>query len=249
MAAKNEIWIIGTDPPCPRCDILGNMAHAAVHDLGLSVRVRHFAFADEEAVKFAASLGRKVGTAKHVAAAGGVEMDWEAVYALIEEPPSPDGKPPVPSGCCGTAGARWTPELDAALKPREIRADKLGFFMTPVLVVAGKVAHHGSVPTKEQVSAWISDAFPKGAPAEGRINIEVLGPGCANCETVYNNVFTAVDKLGIADRVAVTKVTDITEIARRGVPITPGLIIDGQVKSKGKVLSVDQIAGLLAEMK
>ena len=248
MAVNSEIWIIGTDPPCPRCDILGKLAHDAVHDLGLSARVRHFAFSDDEAVTFAASLGRKAGTAKQVAVAGDIEMDWDAVYALIESPPSQDGRSPAPSGCCGTVGGRWTPELDAALKPCEDRADDLGYFMTPVLVVAGKVVHHGSVPAKEQVFGWISDAFSKDAATGDRIRIEVLGPGCANCETVYNNAFTAVEKLGMAGRVAITKITDVAEIARR-VPITPGLIIDGEVKSRGKVLSVEQIAAFLSEVK
>ncbi|MCP4576425.1 MAG: thioredoxin family protein [Deltaproteobacteria bacterium] len=77
--------------------------------------------------------------------------------------------------------------------------------------------------------------------------VEVLGPGCANCETVYQNAFKAVERLEVGNQVRIVKVTDIHEFAKKGVHITPGLIINGKVVSKGKVLGVDQIMRLLNE--
>lgn len=76
------------------------------------------------------------------------------------------------------------------------------------------------------------------------MRIEVLGPGCARCESLLENTRQAVEQAGIAAEVA--KVDDIAEIARRGVMITPALMVDGQLRSAGEVLSPEAIARLLA---
>ena len=75
--------------------------------------------------------------------------------------------------------------------------------------------------------------------------ILVLGPGCFRCTKLHENVEKAVSELGI--ECDVYKVTDINAIAEFGVMQTPGLIIDGEVKALGKVLSVDQIRELLMD--
>ena len=53
----------------------------------------------------------------------------------------------------------------------------------------------------------------------------------------------AVAALGV--KAEVVKVTDITEIAARGVMLTPALLIDGEIKAVGKVPPVDEIKGWL----
>ncbi len=63
--------------------------------------------------------------------------------------------------------------------------------------------------------------------------IEVLGPGCANCQKLEANVREAVAQAGI--EAEIRHVTDYGEIASRGVMNTPGLVIDGTVVSTGKV--------------
>ena len=73
--------------------------------------------------------------------------------------------------------------------------------------------------------------------------IQILGPGCAKCDELEKNVRAAVARSGA--QVEVEKVTDIKEIMGFGVMLTPALVLDGEVKSSGKVLSVDEIAGLL----
>ena len=75
------------------------------------------------------------------------------------------------------------------------------------------------------------------------MKIEILGTGCPKCETVAKNVQQAVAALGI--QAEVIKVTDITEIAARGVMLTPALVIDGEIKVVGKVPTVDEIKGWL----
>jgi protein-disulfide isomerase len=54
----------------------------------------------------------------------------------------------------------------------------------------------------------------------------------------------AANQLGIEYQVE--KVTDITKFADYGVMMTPGLVVDGKVKSQGKVPTVDQIKAILA---
>jgi small redox-active disulfide protein 2 len=74
-------------------------------------------------------------------------------------------------------------------------------------------------------------------------SIKVLGPGCARCATLYYNVRDAVSEAGVA--ADVEKVTDILAITGFNVARTPALVIDGQVKCVGQVLSVEEIKALL----
>ncbi len=76
------------------------------------------------------------------------------------------------------------------------------------------------------------------------MRIEVLGPGCKNCENLEKAAKEALDDLGVDATVG--KVTDYGEIAGRGVMSTPALAIDGKVVSTGRVLSVSEITELLA---
>lgn len=76
---------------------------------------------------------------------------------------------------------------------------------------------------------------------EKKINIEVLGPGCKNCEDLYTNVLAAVEHAGIGDTVKVSKVKDIDTFIKMGVFSTPALVINGTVASTSRVLSPDQV--------
>ena len=72
------------------------------------------------------------------------------------------------------------------------------------------------------------------------VKIEVLGSGCANCKAVESNAREAVAMAGV--EAEILKVTDYAEIASRGVMSTPGLVIDGEVRSTGRVPSAGDIA-------
>lgn len=75
------------------------------------------------------------------------------------------------------------------------------------------------------------------------MKIEVLGTGCAKCQRLLNATKEAVAKNGMF--VQIEKVEDIVKIMNYGVMSTPALVIDGVVKSSGKVLSVEEIQTLL----
>ena len=71
------------------------------------------------------------------------------------------------------------------------------------------------------------------------MEIKVLGPGCQKCKMVEQNVKDAVAETGV--NATVEKVTDVMEIAGYGVFGTPSVIIDGEVKSVGKIPSKEEI--------
>ncbi len=73
--------------------------------------------------------------------------------------------------------------------------------------------------------------------------IQILGTGCPKCNQLEQNARMAVQQLGL--QAEIVKVKDIQEIMQMGVMMTPGLAIDGAVKSSGKLLSVDEIKALL----
>ncbi len=70
--------------------------------------------------------------------------------------------------------------------------------------------------------------------------IEVFGPGCNNCKRLEANAREAVAMAGV--EAEILHVTDYAEIARRGVMSTPGLAIDDEVVSVGRVPNPGDIA-------
>ncbi len=71
------------------------------------------------------------------------------------------------------------------------------------------------------------------------ITIKVLGPGCANCEKLENVARSAVGNLGLDAQIK--KVTGFAEIMQYNVLATPGLVIDEQLVSAGRIPSEGEI--------
>jgi len=69
--------------------------------------------------------------------------------------------------------------------------------------------------------------------------IQVLGPGCAKCQKLYELARQAADELGL--KAQVEKITDINVITGFGVMMTPALAVDGEVKVAGKLPAVEEI--------
>lgn len=74
---------------------------------------------------------------------------------------------------------------------------------------------------------------------KGKMEIKILGTGCAKCHALEKAVREVVSEMGVAAEIS--EVRDINEIARTGVLLTPGLVINGKVKSAGKVLNKNEI--------
>ena len=73
--------------------------------------------------------------------------------------------------------------------------------------------------------------------------IQILGTGCPKCKKLAENAEIAAKALGI--EYEIEKVTDINEIMKFGVVMTPALAVDGEVKFVGKIPSPDEIKGQL----
>lgn len=73
--------------------------------------------------------------------------------------------------------------------------------------------------------------------------VKVLGPGCAKCKKLADNVKEAL--ASTQTDANFEYITDIQKIMEHGIMMTPGLIIDGKIESTGKVLSVKDIIQLI----
>jgi len=87
-----------------------------------------------------------------------------------------------------------------------------------------------------------ANSFSFSATKKGKI--EVLGTGCKKCKELEMAATKAVEELG--SDYEVVKVEDIQAITNYGVTSTPALVIDGVVKTTGRVLSVAEIKQLIA---
>jgi small redox-active disulfide protein 2 len=75
------------------------------------------------------------------------------------------------------------------------------------------------------------------------MEIEVLGPGCANCKRLYQEAERAVAQAGVT--ATITKVESMEEIAGYGILGTPGLVIDGKVVASGRIPLTPEIVTMI----
>jgi small redox-active disulfide protein 2 len=75
------------------------------------------------------------------------------------------------------------------------------------------------------------------------LKVEVLGPGCAKCKMLYGEAAKAIASLGLETELV--KVEKLEEIMAYHIMATPALVIDGQVKSAGRLPSAAEITSWL----
>lgn len=146
----NKIVIIGVEPPCPRCKLLGNIIDAKVEELNIEAEVIHLAYTDPEARRIANSFRLVPGTAKDVSEKIQVSIDSEKIsMSKNSRIIHPDYDFRAYNNC------NWTYELDEALRPFENRTKEVGILMTPVLIINGELKHQGSVPSQSKINEWL----------------------------------------------------------------------------------------------
>ncbi len=79
------------------------------------------------------------------------------------------------------------------------------------------------------------------------ITVKILGIGCPKCDALEARVRSVVQKHNLD--VEVIKVTDIEEMVRSGIMMTPGLVVDDEVKSAGIIPKEEEVLKWLGERK
>jgi len=77
------------------------------------------------------------------------------------------------------------------------------------------------------------------------MEIRILGTGCPRCEELEKRTVNALAEIGVA--ADVRKVKDLKAIASFGVLSTPGLVINGKVRSSGRLPSLEEIKGWIQD--
>jgi hypothetical protein len=148
---SKEIWMIGVHPPCPRCDLTRQRIARLINEAKSPITLTVLTYNDPEAQKFAASVGKEAGTAKHVIQKTGLVIDGNRLAAVRENPPTP----PEDIDLIDGPARSWSLEFDEVLRPCQEKAESVGLLMTPIVVVDGIVKYHGAVPSIEQIKSWI----------------------------------------------------------------------------------------------
>jgi len=87
------------------------------------------------------------------------------------------------------------------------------------------------------------DAMEQAEETKKELGIKILGSGCAKCNKLEENVRQALEEMNI--ELPIGHVTDFAQIATYGVMSTPALVLNGEVVSFGKVLTVDEVKHIL----
>lgn len=75
------------------------------------------------------------------------------------------------------------------------------------------------------------------------ISIKILGPGCPKCKTTFEVVKKAVEQSGIMAEI--TKVEDLEGMMKYNILTTPVVVVNEEIKIKGRVPTVEEIKNLL----
>ncbi len=77
-----------------------------------------------------------------------------------------------------------------------------------------------------------------------KVQLLVLGTGCARCNQLYAVTEQAAKEAGVAYELS--KVSDLKQIMALQVTVTPALVVNGSLKVAGRVPSVEEIKKMLA---
>ncbi|MFH1314100.1 MAG: thioredoxin family protein [Candidatus Eisenbacteria bacterium] len=77
------------------------------------------------------------------------------------------------------------------------------------------------------------------------MKIQILGPGCPKCKKAFEHARQAIEELG--GGVELEKIEDLKSIMTFGVMVTPAVAVDGDVKTSGKLPSVDDFKRMIGE--
>jgi hypothetical protein len=148
----NSIVIIGTKPPCPRCQLLINVITEKNLELELEATVQHLDYTSEEAKAYAKEIGLTTGTAKDVSKITNMDIDVKKIAEVIDNHT-------IDINCEFNKynNCNWSIELDNLLRPFENVAKDVGIMMTPILIINGDIKHQVSVPKLSKIQEWLME--------------------------------------------------------------------------------------------
>lgn len=79
------------------------------------------------------------------------------------------------------------------------------------------------------------------------MKITILGSGCPTCQLLEQMAKKAIQELNLQDKIKLDHIYEIEKIVDLGITFTPALVIDGEIRSEGRVLSVEEIKNLIKE--
>ena len=77
------------------------------------------------------------------------------------------------------------------------------------------------------------------------VNIKILGVGCPKCRRLEEKVREVVSENNISAEVQ--KVTDINDMMKYNIMMTPGLVVNEKLKSSGNIPKDEQILNWIKE--
>ncbi len=141
-----EIVVIGTEPPCIRCQTTFKRAQEMAQQFPQKMEVKKLAIHTPEAEKYG-----KIEAGYGIEQAGNVKPDFEKMKKLLREL---DELKADEEQNESLIDARLK-DLEKVITPVKEKAKELGYLMTPVLAINGKVKSADYVPSKEEIRAWI----------------------------------------------------------------------------------------------
>ena len=141
-----EIIVIGTEPPCIRCHTTFKRASEVAQQFSGEIDVKKVAIHTKGAEKYG-----KVEAGHGIEVAGNIKPDHEKMIKLMRELDELKADEGKNKSLIDTK----LKELEKVLKPVKEKARELGYLMTPVLVVNGRVKSMDYVPSKEEIQRWV----------------------------------------------------------------------------------------------
>lgn len=78
------------------------------------------------------------------------------------------------------------------------------------------------------------------------LTVKVFGSGCKNCQILHKNVIDSLSELGIS--ADVEYITNLQKIMEEGIMSMPALMVNGEIVSSGKVLSVNEVKRIISKI-
>ena len=77
-------------------------------------------------------------------------------------------------------------------------------------------------------------------------NLQILGGGCARCHELAVRAEAAAKSSAV--EFVMEHISDLKRIMDFGVMVTPALVVNGKVKVAGRIPSMEELKGMLAEV-